>query len=167
MSILSELFSKTVGVWDAASRIQLSDAVTRLTAQSGGIRALSRQLNIPLTSLNRGIATNFATSRASTLDRLQTAVSDAGIFFATPRKYSTALDMTTYRPGTIRLDTLPRPSESTGLAKSMTIVAKNVYGYDATLTRQVTYDLGNMQPDEIIQMSGVDGQDIERVIFSW
>ena len=167
MSILSELFSKAVGGWDAASRIQLSDAVTRLTAQSGGIRALSRQLNIPLTSLNRGIATNFATSRASTLDRLQTAVSDAGVFFATPRKYSTALDMTTYRPGTIRLDTLPRPTEATGIATSMTIVAKNVYGYDATLTRQRTFDLNGMNPDEVIQMSGIDGSDIERVIFSW
>ena len=75
--------------------------------------------------------------------------------------------MTTYRPGTIRLDTLPRPTEATGIATSMTIVAKNVYGYDATLTRQRTFDLNGMNPDEVIQMSGIDGSDIERVIFSW
>ena len=103
MSILSDLFSKTVPAWDAPSRTQLSDAVKRLTERSGGIRGLSRELQIPLTSLNRGIATDFATSRPGTLDRLAAAVSDKGIFFATPRKFSTALDMTTYRPGTIRL----------------------------------------------------------------
>ena len=59
MSILSELFGKAGIAWDATNRLQLSDAVKRLTDQAGGIRGLSRQLNIPLTSLNRGIATSL------------------------------------------------------------------------------------------------------------
>lgn len=171
MSILSELFKAAKPSWSGADRSELTGAVKRLTDKSGGIRALSRQLGIPLTSLNRGIATGFATSRADTLNRLSTAVSDAGTFFELRRKFSTALDFTTYQPGTIDVNKVQRPTQASGNPQTITIVATTLW-YEGTanegiMTRQITYDLGGMTSDEIIRFSGIDSASIERVIFSW
>lgn len=168
MSILTDLF-RTEGVsWDGGTRAQLTDAVKRFAQQSGGIRALSREIGVPLTSLNRGIASGFSGSRTSTLDRLQGAVVNAGIYFTDQRKYSTALDFAAYKPGTIRIQDIQRPREAAGMPQTMIVVGRNFAGYEAVLTRQTPdLPLGGRTPDEVIAMSGIEPGDIERVIFSW
>lgn len=167
MSLLTELFKAIKPAWSGAERSELTNAVKRLTEKSGGIRALSRELGIPLTSLNRGIATGFATSRADTLNRLSTAVSDAGTFFETRRKYSTALDLTVYRPGTIDINKIGQPLLAKGRPKYILIIGKNFEGYDATLTSTFKTELGSYSADEIIRLSGINTSDIESIVLSW
>lgn len=168
MSALSELFKAVKPSWSGAERSELTNAVKRLTEKSGGIRGLSRELGIPLTSLNRGIATGFATSRADTLNRLSTAVSDAGTFFEERRKFSTALDFTTYQPGTVFTGNVGQPTMARGLPRYMLIVGTNFATYDAMeIHTSPEYSLAGTTVDEIISASGISAGDIDRLIFKW
>lgn len=148
-----------------ANRSQLSDAVKQLAQDKGGIRGLSRFLQIPLTSLNRGLATNFATTRQSTLDRLSAATREQGVYFTEQRDNSTALDFTMFKPGALK-GKGPVTLKSGRISQAVVIVYDNedyldTGGYAST----DPINLGDVEIDAYMIGGGVDLDRIARVIY--
>lgn len=165
MPSLIDLFRDTAQVWNAANRAQLSDAVKQLAQDKGGIRALSRFLAVPLTSLNRGIATDFATTRPGTIDRLAGAVREQGVSFTTQRRNSTAVDYTRYKPGAIS-DQGPVMLGNGRQSQAIRFVYENE-DYLATggLASSETIYLGDVDPERYIQGAGIDLDRVVRIIY--
>ncbi|NBQ45399.1 MAG: hypothetical protein EBY08_03600 [Actinobacteria bacterium] len=147
MPSLLDLFRAADVTWNAANRAQLSDAVKQLADDKGGIRALSRFLQVPLTSLNRGIATDFATTRASTIDRLAGAVREQGVSFTTQRQYSVAVDYTSYKTG----DLASRGPMMLGAGREASAI-RFIYENEDYLAT------GGLASSELIALDGVDAE---------
>ena len=165
MPSLIDLFRSTEQVWNAANRAQLSDAVKQLAQDKGGIRSLSRFLEIPLTSLNRGIATDFATSRPGTIDRLAGAVREQGVSFTTQRPNSTAVDYTRYKPGAIK----EQGPVTLGNGRQSNVI-RFVYENEdylavGGLASSETIYIGDVDPETYIQGAGIDLDRVVRVIY--
>lgn len=165
MPSLLDLFRAADVTWNAANRAQLSDAVKQLAEDKGGIRALSRFLEVPLTSLNRGIATGFATTRASTIDRLAGAVREQGVSFMRQYQYSVAVDYTRYKDG----DLASRGPIMLGAGREATAM-RFVYeneDYLATggYASSELIALNGVDPEEYIKASGVSLDRVARVIY--
>lgn len=165
MPSLIDLFRDTAQVWDAANRAQLSDAVKQLAQDKGGIRALSRFLAVPLTSLNRGIATDFATTRPGTIDRLAGAVREQGVSFTTQRRYSTVVDYTRYKPGAAA----EQGPVMLGIGKqsdTIRIVYENEdYLQTGGMASTETIYIGSVDIDAYIQGSGIGFDRVVRIIY--
>ena len=165
MPSLIDLFRDIAQVWNPANRAQLSDAVKQLAQDKGGIRSLSRFLEIPLTSLNRGIATNFATSRPGTIDRLAGAVREQGVSFTTQRQNSTAVDYTRYKPGAIN-DQGPVTLGNGRQSSAIRFVYENEdYADTGGFASSETIYIGDVDAETYIQSSGIALDRVVRVVY--
>jgi hypothetical protein len=73
-------------------------------------------LEIPLTSFNRGINTNFETTTQEVINRLIDAVREKDVAFKTEQRFTTRYDFVQYNPGSISrlgLQTLPDGQQAT------------------------------------------------------
>jgi hypothetical protein len=165
MSILTEAFRKVSGISTLQQRLELTGAVRQLVKQVGSVRKTARMLDIPLTSFNRGINTNFETTTQEVINRLVDAVQEEGVAFKVEQRYTTRYDFVQYNPGGISrlgLQTLPNGEQATAFR-----VVFQTFDYRQSgrfgSTSMVAIDGVNV--DDWIEGAGFQPDEVVAVVF--
>lgn len=165
MPSLLDVFNVVGQAYALGFRLQLGDAVKKLVTDTGSVRATARLLEIPLTSFNRGINTNFETTSPAVIERLINAVKEKGISFKTEQRFTTRYDFVKYNPGSIsRLGPqfLPNGEQATAFR---VVFQTDEYTQSGRFGSTPMVAIDGVNIDDWIEGSGLPPEAVQSVVF--
>jgi hypothetical protein len=165
MPSLLDVFRYATGIATLQQRLELTNAVAQLVRDTGSVRKTARMLEIPLTSFNRGLNTNFETTTPAVIERLINAVKDKGVAFKTEQRFTTRYDFVQYNPGSISrlgLQTLPNGQQATAFR---VVFQTDEYTQSGRFGSTPMVAIDGVNIDDWIEGSGLPPEAVQSVVF--
>lgn len=165
MPSLLDIFRKVSGISTLQRRLELTGAIRQLVKQTGSVRKTARMLDIPLTSFNRGINTNFETTTEAVINRLIDAVREKDVAFKTEQRFTTRYDFVQYNPGSISrlgLQTLPNGEQATAFR---VVFQTDEYTQSGRFGSTPMVAIDGVNIDDWIEGSGLPPEAVQSVVF--